>query len=290
MQSEQIDKLVEALAKAQSEMTNPVFDRRNPHFNSRYASEAAIMDAVRGPLSKYGLALSHQTVNGVLVTKIMHGNQWLATEWALAVTSGKPQERGSELTYGRRYNICGLVGVVGDTDDDAEEASKAPTKVIERVTPPSKAAEALIDIAKQHDPEPEYTKPEQLADDIAASKFDWKAFGEQLIELARQGATRTPDQQALFEKMMVDKPKSYNNLVKALKAVTPKEPAQPKPEDDPDAYRVWLIDQMSRFDSTASLQAHMKEQQALWVGEKVFPPDIDDWTELYKERAAELGK
>jgi len=284
-QSADIDKLVEALAKAQSEMTNPVFDRKNPHFNSRYASEAAIMDAVRGPLSKNGLALTHQTVNGVLITKLMCGNQWLATEWALTVASGKPQERGSELTYGRRYNICGLVGVVGDTDDDAETASKAPTRVIERVKPPSKAAEALVSIAESTE---STESPEPM---------DWKTFGEQALADWKAGFPPNPERTAMLKRMEAEKPKSYKNLMAAMAKVQPAskpivappaEPPQPKPEYDPDAYRVWLIDQMSRLDTGAGLNDFFIAQQKLW--EPCFPPDIEDWNELFKERAAELGK
>ena len=282
-QSEQIDELVAALSKAQGEISNPVFDRRNPHFNSSYASEAAIMDAIREPLSKNGLALTHQTVDGVLITKLLHGNQWLGTEWKLNVTSGKPQERGSELTYGRRYNICGLIGIVGDSDDDANAATKAPVKVIERPKPvaPSKAAQALVEIAAGNDgPSGEV---------VSDKPFDWKTFGEQILEQAKQANIATPEQTAKLEEMKTAKPKSYKNLMAALDKITAeREENQPKPEDDPDAYRVWLIDQMSRYGTAADLNQFMQRQQLLW--EPCFPPDIEDWTDLFKERANELGK
>jgi hypothetical protein len=284
-QSEQIDKLVEALSKAQGEISNPVFDRRNPHFNSSYASEAAIMDAIRVPLSKHGLALTHQTVSGVLITKLLHGNQWLGTEWQLTVSSGKPQERGSELTYGRRYNICGLIGIVGDSDDDAETASKAHVKTI---APPSKAAKALTEIAAS-EPIGKDVKVNAETGELPNKAFDWKAFGERLIQAAQTGASRTPEQQAKFEEMATAKPKSYANLVKALKVAQQeaKEPPQPAPENDPDAYRVWLIDQMSRYDSAAELHDFHQRQIPLW--KPCFPPDIEDWEGLFKERGGELG-
>jgi hypothetical protein len=290
-QSEQIDKLVDALSKAQGEISNPVFDRRNPHFNSSYASEAAIMDAIRVPLSKHGLALTHQTVDGVLITKLLHGNQWLGTEWKLNVTSGKPQERGSELTYGRRYNICGLIGIVGDSDDDANAATKAPVKVIERPkpVPPSKAAAALVEIASNVTAVASDDKY-PAGDTITADKpFDWKVFGGQILEQAKQANIATPEQTAKLEEMKTTKPKSYKNLMAALDKITAeREEKQPKPEDDPDAYRVWLIDQMSRYDTAAELNGFMTRQQPLW--EPCFPPDIEDWTDLFKERAGELGK
>jgi hypothetical protein len=289
-QSEQIDKLVEALSKAQAEMSNPVFDRKNPHFNSSYASEAAINDAVRGPLSKHGLALTHQTVDGVLITKVLHGNQWLGTEWKLNVTSGKPQERGSELTYGRRYNTCGLLGIVGDSDDDANEAMKAPIKISERakpVPPPSKAAEALIEIGNM--------KGGGSAAPAEADKpFDWIDYGKKMIAVAEKGEPFTPEQQAKMSEMQAVASKVYGRMVKAIARAQenaqphPKEPPQPAPEDDPDAYRMWLIDQMSRFDTGADLHDFHQMQIPKW--EPCFPPDIEDWENLIKERAAELGK
>jgi hypothetical protein len=284
-QSEQIDKLVEALSKAQGEINNPVFDRKNPHFNSRYASEAAIMDAIRVPLSKHGLALTHQTVNGVLVTKILHGNQWLGTEWALTVTSGKPQERGSELTYGRRYNITGLVGIVGDTDDDGEEATKASVKIA-KPPPPSKAAEALIEIGKDVKVDPETG---ELPPSEEMTGQAWRRFGEQMVKIVRDGGSFTPEQQAKMSLMLKSTPRMHAKMAEAIRDAQLKaEPPQPKPEDDPDAYRVWLIDQMSRFDTAAELHDFHQTQIPKW--EPCFPPDIEDWEALFKDRAAELGK
>ena len=267
-------------------MSNPVFDRRNPHFNSSYASEAAIMDAIRVPLSKHGLALTHQTVDGVLITKLMHGNQWLGTEWKLNVASGKPQERGSELTYGRRYNICGLIGIVGDSDDDANEAMKAPVKISERakpIPPPSKAAEALVEIAAA-----------SPVNAVAGKPVDWIEYGKQMIAVAEKGEPFTPEQQAKMSEMQAVASKVYGRMVKAIARAQenaqphPKEPPQPKPEDDPDAYRTWLIDQMSRFDTAADLHNFHQMQIPKW--EPCFPPDIEDWESLIKDRAAELGK
>jgi len=51
---------------------------------------------------------------------------------------------------------------------------------------------------------------------------------------------------------------------------------------------VWFIDQLSRFDTAAQISDFHTAQQKLW--EPCFPPDIDDWNELTKERAAELGQ
>ena len=48
--------LVEALAKAQSEMDAPVKDKKNPQFGSLYASLGSIITAVKPALNSNGIA------------------------------------------------------------------------------------------------------------------------------------------------------------------------------------------------------------------------------------------
>jgi hypothetical protein len=171
-------------------------------------------------------------------------------------------------------SISGL-GFLDETEveDIPEGAKHEPV-----ITPPTPAAAALIEIAAS-----------SPTNEVATDKpFDWKAFGEQILEQAKRANIATPEQTAKLYEMKTAKPKSYKNLMAALDKITAeREEKQPKPEDDPDAYRIWLIDQMSRYDTAAELNGFMKRQQPLW--EPCFPPDIEDWTDLFKERASELG-
>jgi len=52
----QHDKLFKALAKAQTEIVNAEMDATNPHYGSQYASLDSVLKAIRGPLSKNGIA------------------------------------------------------------------------------------------------------------------------------------------------------------------------------------------------------------------------------------------
>jgi hypothetical protein len=132
MQTENTNELAAALAKAQGAMENAKFDRTNPHFRNRYASLAAVVDAIRKPLSDNGLSYTQTTEireNGfVLVTTLRHSSgQWIASEYPLPMAKGgtkddgiKPQELGSALSYARRYSLSALACISSEEDDDAE--------------------------------------------------------------------------------------------------------------------------------------------------------------------------
>jgi len=128
LQSEQINELMGALAKAQGEMSHAVKDSTNPHFKSRYADLASVWQACRDPLAKNGLAVT-QTLDfagerQVLVTTLGHSSgQWLKSMMALPIQKPGAQELGSCLSYCRRYALASMVGVYQD-DDDAEVATK----------------------------------------------------------------------------------------------------------------------------------------------------------------------
>ena len=123
--SEQISELAAALAKAQGMMENAIMNRTNPHFKTKYADLAAVLNAARKPLSANGLAIVQTIGDGVLHTRLLHtSGQWIASEHPLPM-SGRPQEIGSALTYARRYSLSALIGIAADEDDDATGAEKA---------------------------------------------------------------------------------------------------------------------------------------------------------------------
>lgn len=128
MQSDNINELMTALAKAQGKMSHASKDSENPHFRSRYADLASVWQACREPLASNGLAVT-QTLDflgdrQVLVTTLGHSSgQWIKSVMVLPQT-GKPQEQGSLLSYYRRYSLASIAGVY-QADDDAE-AAQAP--------------------------------------------------------------------------------------------------------------------------------------------------------------------
>ncbi len=137
MQSESVNELATALAKAQGDMKAAAFNRVNPHFKNKYADLAAVWDAIRGPLSKNGLSVTQtiEPINGsgvYLRTVLRHASgQWVSSLYPLP-EGAKPQELGSALTYGRRYSLSSLVGIAADEDDDANEAQNAKVNTLQR--------------------------------------------------------------------------------------------------------------------------------------------------------------
>jgi ERF superfamily len=128
MESEQIADLATALAKAQGVMGPAIINKQNPYFKTRYADLAAVFDAVRKPLADNGLSITQTTQlrDGALIlrTTLRHSTgQWIASDYPLPLNA-KPQDLGSALTYGRRYELSAIVGVAADEDDDGEGAQK----------------------------------------------------------------------------------------------------------------------------------------------------------------------
>ena len=135
--------LAGALLKAQALMGKLIPDSNNLGFKSKYASLAAVLDTVRGPLSEAGLVLyqSVSSADGMVVvsTKLIHAESGEAIEeyLALPVAQQTPQAYGSAITYARRYMAMAMCGIAPD-DDDGEAGSatqyrQTTTKVDKRL-------------------------------------------------------------------------------------------------------------------------------------------------------------
>ena len=121
-----------ALSAAQGQMKNASFDKVNPHFKSKYASLAAILDVIREPLAKNGLAVTQTLEGGVngtlfLITTLRYGAEGI-NSWYPLPMNVKPQEFGSALTYARRYSLSALLNISADDDDDANIANNSKAK------------------------------------------------------------------------------------------------------------------------------------------------------------------
>jgi hypothetical protein len=125
-QSEQINELAAALAKAQGQITGALKDSSNPFFKSKYADLAACWDACRKQLSENGLSVVQTTEildsQVVVATTLAHSSgQWMRGVLPVKAKDDGPQAQGSGITYARRYALAAIVGLA-QIDDDAESA------------------------------------------------------------------------------------------------------------------------------------------------------------------------
>jgi hypothetical protein len=128
-QSENINELATALAKAQAEMTHAAKDSKNPHLKSKYADLSAILDAARPHLAKNGLSVvqiteSDEAGSVILMSQLSHASgQWIRSWYPVKPVKNDPQGFGSALTYARRYSYAAIAGVAASGEDDDGNAA-----------------------------------------------------------------------------------------------------------------------------------------------------------------------
>lgn len=102
----------------------------NPHFKSRYADLASVVDAVLEHLNNNGIALTqdiHECENGVKIqTMFLHesGEERGFGVLHIPATKNDAAGYGSALTYARRYSLMAACGVAPE-DDDGQAAAKS---------------------------------------------------------------------------------------------------------------------------------------------------------------------
>src|SRR5579864_2146990 len=141
--SDKIGALAAALAKAQSEITNPEKSLtatiispfpREASRTFRYASLSSGLDLVRKCLGQHEIATVQTTAIDRdrdlirLTTTLVHSSgEWVSSDWPVCPVSetAAPHRLGAALTYARRYALFTLVGIAGEDDLDAPDLSRA---------------------------------------------------------------------------------------------------------------------------------------------------------------------
>lgn len=151
MQSEQIDKLATALAKAQGEMRLPGKNREvtvklkdnKGQYKFEYTTLDHMIEHVRPHLTSNGLwfvqTIGSDSGKSVLVTTLTHSSgQWISGLAPLITGGGEnaAQAFGSSLTYMRRYALAAMLGIASEEDDDAN-AADGNTIAEKRERPPA---------------------------------------------------------------------------------------------------------------------------------------------------------
>lgn len=135
--------LFAALSAAQGEIENASKNAANPHFKSRYADLAEVLNTVRPTFSKHGLSVIQSTeFDGALVsvtTTIAHADGGYVTAKASCVPAKTDaQGVGSATTYLRRYSLASCAGIAQEDDDGNAAAHNA--KPVARISAEQEAA------------------------------------------------------------------------------------------------------------------------------------------------------
>lgn len=119
------------LAKVQAELGGAKKDSTNPHFKNRYADLESVWAAwvQVGPKNGFGVVQKIQDAgdrNGVIVNTVVthRGGHAEESRTFVPAPKGDAQGYGSAITYGRRYSLAAMAGIV-QTDDDGEAARVA---------------------------------------------------------------------------------------------------------------------------------------------------------------------
>src|SRR6202158_360501 len=155
--SESVAAIATALAKAQTELSNPekamvgtVYNVRSDSTQSfRYASLSSGLDIVRKTLGGQQIALAQTTdidrAHGMvtLTTVLLHtSGEWISSHWPVCRLSetSAPRRMGAALTYARRYALFTMVGIAGEDDLDAPDLVSDPAnehKAIDTASAPN---------------------------------------------------------------------------------------------------------------------------------------------------------
>lgn len=179
--SAEINEISAALSAFQGEVEQPALNKENPYFKSRYVDLSGVLKSAQKTMAKHGLSVAQIIVGNDIVTLLSHkSGQWFKSVCPIGNYKNQ-QDRGSAITYTKRYAICAMLGIAADTDDDGNSATDADKKA------------GGMQIAKTSAPAFTGAQLQQALDDLArcATPQDvsnvWKKWGTANPALCAKG-------------------------------------------------------------------------------------------------------
>lgn len=130
--------LFAALAAAQGEIENASKNAANPHFRSKYADLAEVLNTIRPVFAKHGLSLAQPpSFDGSLahVTTILAhtGGGYITATASCVPAKSDAQGIGSATTYLRRYSAAAIAGIAQEDDDgNAAAHDRKPAAITDK--------------------------------------------------------------------------------------------------------------------------------------------------------------
>jgi len=132
LKSESIAALAKAIALSQLHVENALKSSTNPHFKSKYADLAEILNTVRPVFSANGIAIVQTPTfeSGVASVETMlchESGEFISSVCSSPVSKQDAQGIGSAITYLRRYSLAAMCGIAQE-DDDGQQAVAPPLR------------------------------------------------------------------------------------------------------------------------------------------------------------------
>ena len=128
--SDSIAELSKALAKFQSEVKQPLKDKNNPFFKSKYVPLENVVEAITQEAPNHGLSFVQWALNDEqgrvgVATMLMHeSGEWIEFDSVhMKADKETAQGAGALITYLKRYSLSAVFGITSDQDDDGNSAS-----------------------------------------------------------------------------------------------------------------------------------------------------------------------
>ena len=176
--SESIVELSKALAKFQEEVKQPLKDKNNPFFKSKYVPLENVVEAITDVAPKNGLsfvqwALNDESGRVGVATMLMHeSGEWIEFD-AVHMKADKEtaQGAGALITYLKRYSLSAVFGITSDQDDDGNGASgnKAPKSATQAEI--GNLKKEIIAFSKLMTEQGKDVKPEQVEQTLNISDY-----------------------------------------------------------------------------------------------------------------------
>lgn len=159
--------LFAAIAAAQAEIENATKNAANPHYRSRYADLAEVLNTVRAGYAKQGVCiLQSPSFDGQMVyveTVLAHkSGGWVSSSVSCVPAKTDAQGIGACTTYLRRYGLAAMTAVAQEDDDGESVAHDKPAPVSEAEA--AKVSDFVAEIMQA-----DAARLDDLAREIAAS-------------------------------------------------------------------------------------------------------------------------
>lgn len=220
-----LGQLAKALAAVQGKISNPSKSRTvtiypkdgKPSFSYAYADLADILDAVRPALSANGLAVvatlspDGKGAGGMMLTSRLIHESGESIESTYPIPYGDAKSIGGAITYGRRYTLSALVGIMAEEDQDADDhqhpSEHAPRKPAPKSgsslssaagLPPTGFSQPVKAKAVEKPPEPSPVAPQQEEPAVIPSHPEGTEYAEFIKMSRKDGVKKDGTKWAMF--------------------------------------------------------------------------------------------